>query len=46
MEFHPLAKNSVRTAITMLALLQGNGITGKDLILHANKFHIPHPDLE
>lgn len=41
MEFHPLSKNSTRTSITMMALLQANGFSGEDLFNNAKKLHIP-----
>lgn len=41
MEYHPIAKGSYRTALTMIALLQANGFTGKDLLSQAKKLHIP-----
>lgn len=44
MEFHPLSKNSTRTSITMMALLQANGFSGEDLFKNAKKLHIPYLD--
>ena len=31
MEFHPLSKNKLKTAITIISLLQANGYSGKNL---------------
>lgn len=41
MEFHPLARGNFRNAITMMALLQANGFTGKDLLEQSKRLHIP-----
>lgn len=41
MEFHPLAKGNFRNALTMMALLQANNFTGKELVEQSKKLHLP-----
>ena len=45
MEFHPISNDSVRNTLHMMALLQANGITGKDLLAESEKLHIPYKKL-
>lgn len=41
MEYHRISNNGIQNALYMMALLQANGITGKDLLDKGKKLHIP-----
>lgn len=42
MEYHEIAKGHVQNALAMMALMQANGICGKDLLTKSKKLHIPY----
>ena len=42
MEYHLIDNSKLNNAICMMALLQANGITGKDLLDKSKKLHIPY----
>lgn len=41
MEYHRISNNKIQNALYMMALLQANGVTGKDLLNRSKKLHIP-----
>ena len=45
MEYHEIAPGSYKNALTMMALIQNNGLKGKDLMDQANKLHVPYKQL-
>lgn len=45
MEFHPISNDSFKNSLAMMALLQANGINGKDLLVQSSKLHIPYKNL-
>ena len=44
MEFHPIASGTFRNQLHMMALIQANGVTGKDLLSEFERLHIPYKD--
>lgn len=45
MEFHPVTNDQYRNALRMMALVQANGFTGKDLLDESKRLHIPYKTL-
>lgn len=45
MEFHPISNDQYRNALRMMALVQANGFTGKDLLDESKRLHIPYKTL-
>ena len=45
MEFHPISNDSFKNTLAMMALIQSNGLTGKDLLEESKKLHIPYKKL-
>ena len=45
MEFHPISNDSFKNTLAMMALIQSNGLTGKDLLSESKKLHIPYKKL-